>query len=136
MKRHEMRKAAFILVFEKTIIDIVSVDEVIQNALDSELFEVNDECRELFIKTVENFELIDNRISENLRGWTISRISKVSLAIMRLAICEMLFFDDTPNSVAINEAVELAKEFSTEEDASFINGVLGSVEKTLPKEDA
>lgn len=135
MKRHEMRKSAFILVFEKIFIDD-TIDDIIQNAEDSELFAVSKDCRVLFEKTVANTENIDELISENLVGWNISRISKVSLAILRLAICEMLFCEDVPVSVAINEAVELAKEFTTPEDANFINGVLGSISKKLnPNEE-
>ncbi len=125
-----MRKSAFILVFEKIFTED-SVDEIIQNAEDTELFEISPVCRELFEKTVSNTPAIDTYISENLVGWSISRISKVSLAILRLAVCEMFYIPDTPVSVSINEAVELAKEFASEQDAPFVNGVLGSVYKKL-----
>lgn len=130
MKRHQMRKSAFILVFEKIFTED-SVDDIIQNAEDSELFDISPECRELFEKTVYNTSAVDTYISENLVGWSISRISKVSLAILRLAVCEIFYIPDTPVSVSIDEAVELAKEFAAEQDASFVNGVLGSVAKKL-----
>lgn len=126
MNRREMRKSAFILVFEKIFAED-SAEEIINTAEETEFFEVTDGCRELFIKTVDNCEAIDTYINANLVGWNIGRISKVSLAILRLAVCEMFFAKETPVAVIINEAVELAKEFSTEQDASFINGVLGSI---------
>ena len=75
--------------------------------------------------------LIDNIISENLVGWTINRISKVSLAVLRLAIYEIKFIDSIPAAVTIDEAVELCKKYSTNEDSAFVNGVLGGVIKSL-----
>ena len=81
---------------------------------------------------LEHSEEIDEHISSNLKkGWKISRISRVSYAIMRLAIYEMLYVDDVPTSVSINEAVELAKKYSMPDDSAFVNGVLGSVAKAL-----
>ena len=75
---------------------------------------------------------VDKKISENLKpGWKISRISKVSLSILRLALYEMMYDDSIPVSVSINEAVELTKKYSVEDEAAFVNGVLGSVAKTL-----
>ena len=74
-----------------------------------------------------NLEKIDVIISENLQGWTITRISKVALAILRLSVYEIMFSDAVPVSVSINEAVELAKKFGGDDDPSYINGVLGSV---------
>ena len=63
--------------------------------------------------------------------WKLDRIVKVSLAILRMSISEMLYLEDIPVSVSINEAVELAKKYATEDDASFVNGVLGAVAKDL-----
>ena len=61
----------------------------------------------------------------------MDRITKVSLAILRIAVCELLFMDDIPVGVSINEAVELAKNYASVEDSQFINGVLGSISKSL-----
>ena len=71
---------------------------------------------------------IDEIISENLVSWSLSRISKTSRAVLRLAVYE-LKFTDVPVGVAINEALEICKKYSTEADASFVNGVLASVSK-------
>ncbi|WP_317367247.1 transcription antitermination factor NusB [uncultured Tyzzerella sp.] len=75
---------------------------------------------------INNLSNIDEKIKECSKGWEISRIDKVDLAILRLAIYEMLF-DDVPTKVAINEAIELSKEYSSEKSYRFINAVLGKV---------
>ena len=75
--------------------------------------------------TCEHVEELDAIINENSVGWKVERLPKVSLAILRLALCEILYIPSIPNGVSINEAVELAKKFSSSEDASFINGILG-----------
>ena len=87
-----------------------------------------------FVKTLafrawENLESIDAVIEKYAKGWKLSRISKVALAVLRMAICEMLYFEDIPVGVSINEAVELCKKYAAKEDASFVNGLLGSVSK-------
>ena len=79
----------------------------------------------------ENIEQIDELIDKNLVGWSAKRISKVSRAIMRLSVCEMLYSEDLPVGVIINEAVEISKKYATNEDASDVNGVLGAVAKVL-----
>ena len=70
---------------------------------------------------------IDAMINENATGWKTTRMNKVDLSILRLAVYEMKFDDDVPVKVAINEAVELAKRFSGDEGPAFINGVLGKL---------
>ncbi len=77
--------------------------------------------------TLSNKEEIDLKISKNLKNWTISRISKVDLSILRLCIAEIFYIDDIPESVSINEAVNLAKKFSDDEASAYINGVLASI---------
>lgn len=76
---------------------------------------------------VQHFDEIDKLIEFHTTGWKKERIAKVDLAILRLAIYEIVFNNDVPDSVAANEAVELAKKFSTEESGSFVNGVLGKI---------
>lgn len=70
---------------------------------------------------------LDETIEKHLKGWTMERICKTDLAILRLAIYEILYRNDIPNKVSINEAVELAKSFSEESSPSFINGVLAEI---------
>ena len=132
MTRHESRELAFILVFEKSFQDETTIIELIENALELELFPENAFAETLARKVYDNIEAIDNTINENLVGWSAKRISRVSRAILRLAVCELMY-SDVPVGVAINEAVEIAKKFASDEDASYVNGVLGSVARKIKK---
>ena len=84
--------------------------------------------------TGEKQQELDELIGRYAVGWSLERIAKVDLSILRLALYEMLFCDSIPQGVSINEAIELAHTFSTPEAASFINGILGSVARA-PKEE-
>ena len=130
MTRHESRELAFILVFEKGFQDEMSVIELIENALELELFPENAFAENLARKVYDNITDIDNIINENLVRWSAKRISRVSRAILRLAVCELMY-TNVPVGVAINEAVEIAKKYATDEDASYVNGVLGAVAKKV-----
>lgn len=135
MKRSEAREQAFIIVFEKEFNSEYSIDEIIEAASDAELFDIDPFAKSLCEKTFTETEALDEIITSNLKGgWRLSRISKVALAILRLALCEMTKFDDVPVSVSINEAVELAKKYAPEEDAGFINGLLSSVARNMKAE--
>ncbi|HHU89971.1 MAG TPA: transcription antitermination factor NusB [Clostridiaceae bacterium] len=76
---------------------------------------------------IENAEELDNLISKHAKGWTIHRMPKVDLAIMRLSCFEIKYRNDIPVNVSINEAVELAKKYSSEQSKTFVNGVLGKI---------
>lgn len=76
---------------------------------------------------INNKEEIDSRIDRNLKGWNLSRIGKIELSILRLAVAEILYVEDIPNKVAINEAIELSKTYADSNASNFINGILGSV---------
>lgn len=80
----------------------------------------------MFEGVVANVDAIDGKISEFSRGWSLERITRVDLAILRLGTYELMLGKD-PAGVVINEAVELANEFSTDKAGSFINGVLGNI---------
>ena len=80
----------------------------------------------LFETVAEHREQADGYVSKYAKGWALSRISRISLAVLRCAICEMLYVEDVTAGVAINEAVEIAKHYEEPETVSFINGVLGS----------
>jgi len=81
--------------------------------------------RSLTMLTRENLSEIDGYIERYSKGWKVERISRTALAVLRCAICEILYMDDVPASAAINEAVELAKGYDELETVSYINGVLG-----------
>ncbi|MGN1160721.1 MAG: transcription antitermination factor NusB [Candidatus Fimenecus sp.] len=125
MTRKEERELAFTLIFEKIFNDDLSVEEIIKNAVEARLIEENVFACSLAQLTYDNRDEIDKLISEHSVGWKIERLPKVTLAIMRLAFCELLYVPSVPTGVSINEAVELAKKFASQEDASFINGILG-----------
>ena len=84
--------------------------------------------------TGEKQQELDELIGRYAVGWSLERIAKVDLSILRLALYEMLYCESIPQGVSINEAIELAHTFSTPEAASFINGILGSVSRA-PKEE-
>lgn len=81
------------------------------------------------IKT--NKEAIDTKIKEQLVNWKLNRISKVNLAILEIAVYEILFKEDIPEKVSINEAIEICKKYSDDKSVAFINGVLDKVYKSI-----
>lgn len=134
MTRKEERELAFTLIFEKIFNEEAEITEIVENAVEARLIEENTFAFSLAQLTYENLDEIDSIINNNASGWKIARLPKVSLAILRLALCEILFVPSIPNGVSINEAVELAKKFATQEDAAFINGILGKYVRENAKE--
>ena len=126
-KRRKSREQAFIILFEKSFNKDMSVDEIVEIAIESEVIEQDKFMDKILKLAEENLAEIDSEIEKNLKGWSKSRISKVSLALLRSAIAEMKYIDDVPVGVSINEAVEICKIYGSEEDKSFINGILGSI---------
>ena len=86
-------------------------------------------CRALVNKTVGCLDEIDRKIMAVLENWEYDRISVIDRIILRLGTCEMLFFDDIPAQVSINEAIELGKRYGGTESGRFINGVLDAIRK-------
>jgi N utilization substance protein B len=126
MTRHEARELAFILTFEKTFTD-APISDILENADEARAVKANAFALSLVAGVDENIASIDELISKHSLKWNKERISRVALSIMRLAVYEMLYVDDIPVSVSINEAVELAKKYGGDEDPAFINGVLGGI---------
>lgn len=130
MTRTEEREQAFVLIFEKAFNMEASMDDIVSFAYEVELFEESVFAVSLAKAAYENLPAIDEIIENYAVGWKLNRIPKVTLSILRLALCEILFIDSIPEGVSINEAVELAKKYATPEDASFINGILGSYSRS------
>lgn len=132
LTRRESREQAFLLAFERNF-NKETIEQLCEMAIESRDFLVDDFTLQLIEQIEKNQEEIDALIESNANGWSIKRISKVSLSILRLAISELKYTDlsdvkaENPTSVIINEAILLAKKYSTSEEASFVNGVLGSV---------
>lgn len=125
------------MIFEKQFNPDYSVAQIADAARDAEVFEPDGFACALAEKTYEAVEDIDAAISSHLaQGWRKERLSKVVLSILRLSVCEIMFFDDIPTAVSINEAVELAKKYAPDGGSSFINALLGSVSRAGEKECA
>lgn len=132
MKRRDAREAAFLLIFEKSFRE-EPMSELIVLAVESRALELNDYARRLALTVDEKEVELDQNIEKHLTKWKITRLARVTLAVLRLAVCELSYFPDIPVRVTINEAIELAKKYATENDASYINGVLGSfVKEAVP----
>ena len=131
MTRRQAREQACTLIFEKSFHPEITVEEMISMAVEARYLQT-DEFAVLLAKTADEQQPeIDSIIENNAIGWKKDRISRVSLSLLRLALCEMLFIEEVPTNVSINEAVELAKLYASQEDAAFINGVLGAAARKL-----
>ena len=104
-----------------------SLEEMYINAMDCREFEDDKYIRDVFFKIWDSMPEIDRNINEKSVGWKGDRLSRVSHAIMRLGVYEILYRDDIPYNIAINEAVELAKKYDHENAPKFINGILNAV---------
>lgn len=127
-KRNERilaRRAAVQVLYQSEICGI-SPEELLSGDLVPEEAKVNDYAREIVLGVAEHRSEIDRAIGESSQNWAIDRMPIVDRSVLRLAIYEMRYVDDVPRSVAINEAVELAKEFGGEDESHrFVNGILG-----------
>lgn len=119
MNRKQEREALLKILFERDL----NCDS---NAV--EQYHGNDFIEELFKDVFINIEEIDSIITRHLKDWSIERLPAIDRSILRIAIAEILYRKEIPLSVSINEAVELAKKFSDEKSAKFINGLLGNLQ--------
>ncbi|NLL82419.1 MAG: transcription antitermination factor NusB [Tissierellia bacterium] len=134
MGRKQAREGAMKLLFQ-----MESTNDFSEKALEIYLdnFEYDANETKYIIDAIRNIRNnlveIDDNIIDNLEGWSIHRLAKVDLSVLRLAIYEILYRSDIPIEVSINEAIEIAKRYSAEESFKFINGVLGGFVRTLEK---
>lgn len=132
MGRREQREQIFKLVFQLEFNDKTEMPEQMKLYLEQEKIQSETDCTYIsdkFEKIQEKLAEIDSLINEQATGWKTGRMGKVDLAIIRLAVYEIKYDDSVPTSVAINEAVELAKKFGQDESSSFVNGVLAKFSK-------
>lgn len=126
MKRSEMREQAFLLTFEGLFSSGEDIDEVIK--LYSENVEaVSKYAKDIFTGVKANKDEFNEIINKYSKSWKVTRLPKVTVAILYVALYEMKNVEDVADSIAINEAVELAKKYASSADASYINGILGAV---------
>ena len=132
MSRRSARKNAFFLLFQMDFNETAEFDQVKEIFFAEKETPVEESDKAFILSEVEgvheHMEEIDAIIEQSATGWDLSRMNKVELAILRLAVYEMKY-GETPVGVAINEAVELAKKFSSDEAPAFVNGVLGKAAK-------
>jgi len=134
-KKHEhsyAREAALSLLYSSDISE-ANLEEVIEQGLyPADDLDVSEYAESLVLGVVEHRDEIDERLAAISENWAVDRMPVVDRAILRLATYEMLFVDEVPISVSINEAVELAKSYGGEDDSSrFVNGVLGRIARTI-----
>jgi N utilization substance protein B len=95
--------------------------------------EVRNFAEQLVTGVAANRDAIDKRIVEKSKNWAITRMDKVDLNILRMSVFELMFCADIPRNVTINEAIEVAKKFGTEDSPSFINGMLDEIANLMPE---
>lgn len=128
MKRSEMREQAFFLAFENLFDNGENIEELME-LYSENVCELSDYAKTVFKGISKNKENLNDTVNTYSKSWKASRLPKVSLAILYVALYEMYYVDEVPDSVAINEAVELAKKYAAADDASYINGVLGAASR-------
>lgn len=134
MSRRVARRGMMKLLYQMDINSDYS-DESVDFYFENNSFE-DDEIefiRENISKMIEKSDEIDNMIKSNLEGWSLDRISNIDRQILRIAVYE-LYFTSTASNIVINEAVEIAREYSSNEAPKFINGILGTVYRKFAKE--
>lgn len=136
MGRKHAREGAMKLLFQMDNTDDFS-EEALKLFLDNYSYDEMESkyINDSIVSIKENIEVIDKHINDNLEGWSIYRLAKVDLAVLRIAIYEILFRKDIPVEVSINEAIEIVKKFSSEEAFKFINGVLGGFVRGLGQDE-
>ncbi len=130
MTRKEARERAFILIFEHEFRKSETLEEIIESAEGYFGDEVGAFTYSLADTAINHEEELDELIDKYSANWKKNRISKVNLAALRLALGEIFYFDETPDSVAINEAVEIVKKYGGDEERAFVNGILGGIVKS------
>lgn len=141
MKRRDAREAVLCMLFDYSFHCEEKPEELLELYLEHYYDEkekcICSEIREdkyfskVYFGVISNIGEIDAIIEKCSEKWSANRISRISSSILRIAIYEMLYCEDIPVQVSINEAVELAKKFDTDESYTFVNGVLGAAEKII-----
>ena len=129
MTRRELRENVFKMLFRVEFHEenemagqLGMLDDEFENIKEEDFAYINNKCNDIIAKIPE----IDAAINASTTGWKTTRMAKVDLSIIRLAVYEIKYEEDVPEKVAINEAIELAKLYGTDNSASFVNGVLAN----------
>ena len=130
--RRKAREYALQMLFQWDITHD-SIDQIASTFFEDEEEDqaVGDFARQLVIRTVEHIEKIDQLIQRHAEHWRLDRMATVDRNLLRLAAQEFIFDNETPKSVVINEAIEIARRYSTQDSPQFINGILDSIKREL-----
>lgn len=131
MTRTEARKAVIDLLFEREFRRDESDEEIFALSCETREIDADEYIKQAYFGVCQNSSVLDGEIDKNAKGWKTSRLSKISRSILRLCIYEMLYMDNIPSLVSINEALELAKLYEDEKARPFINGVLNAVKNSI-----
>lgn len=132
MKRKETREEAVKIAYSMDVNKDFNRNLLTQYIEHFELVDMDlDYLNKTINDMIDHMEEIDRYVTENSKDWKINRIAKVDLAVLRVALAEILYNKSIPESVAINEAVEISKKFSNEDSHKFINGILGTVVRCI-----
>lgn len=134
MQRKTARENAFILIFESVCKSDETAEEIFTKATEIRGLEYDEYVKTVFFGSFENREVIESAAEKHYTGWKKERLSPVSRALIRLAGYEMMFMEDVPVRVSINEAVELSKKYDDEKTYAFVNGVLNALSKEYKKQ--
>lgn len=129
MDRRKAREYAFKVLFQYKFQPDEVGDILADFFMENEAKDQGEYIGSIVSGVVKNIDKIDSKIMEFSRGWTIERIGAVSLAALRLGTYEIIYRDDVPPAVAVNEAVNLTREYGGDEAVGFVNGVLGSIQR-------
>lgn len=135
LKRKEAREIVVGLLFETEFRADESSKEVFATSTENREIPKDEYVERVYFGVYENKEMIDQLIGECSKGWKTHRLTRLLRSIMRLATYEMLFENDIPHSVSINEAIELTKKFDDPKARAFVNGVLNAVKDKLEAEE-
>jgi len=124
INRRQSRDVAFCLLFEWSFHGEL-FEELVENARYARELDTDDFALDLCKLAIENASELDSLIEQYSESWKVTRLSKVTLSVLRLAFCELTKFENIPLGATINEAVELCKKYATEDEAAFVNGILG-----------
>lgn len=130
MSRRELREHIFKMLFRVEFYEEEGLKEQLKTFLEEqEPIKEKDETyiRDKYLAIKDKIPEIDAKVNANSKGWKTHRMSKVDLTVIRLGAFEILYDEDVPTSVAINEAVELAKKYGSDESPAFVNGVLAKI---------
>ncbi|MCI3029271.1 transcription antitermination factor NusB [Desemzia sp. C1] len=135
LTRRDIREKALQSLFQLSANEDLSKEVAMQKALTNnsedkeelEDIEIPSYLNDLVSGVIEQQQVIDSKINSHLKKWSINRLAKTDLLVMRIAVYEMLFVEEVPNKVALNEALEIIKRYSDEKSSKFVNGILSNM---------